>query len=87
MYFQHLKQTAIGLLVFNFLFLGTISKASGQYVYNDNQFIGYNGDTGIVSISLSDPMPVSNRKYVPEKKMWNGPYRFQSQHKKTAPTW
>jgi hypothetical protein len=86
-YFQNLKPKALGLLVFIFLFLGTIPKVSGQYVYNDNQFIGYNGDTGIVSINLSDPMPVANRKFVPEKKMWNGPYRFQSQHKKTAPTW
>ena len=87
MYFQNLKPKALGLLVFIFLFLGTIPKVSGQYVYNDNQFIGYNGDTGIVSINLSDTMPVANRKFVPEKKMWNGPYRFQSQHKKTAPTW
>jgi len=61
--------------------------ASGQYVYNDQQFINSNGDTGIVSISLSDPMPISNKRYLPEKKMWNGPYRFQSQHKKTGPNW
>ena len=87
MYFQRLKQKALGLLLLNFICLGTIPMAWGQFVYNDNEFIGINGDTGIVSISLSDPMPISNKKYVPEKKMWNGPYRFQSQHKKTAPAW
>ena len=59
MYFQHLKETALRLLVFNFLFLGTIPKASGQYVYNDNQFIGYNGDTGIVSISFYHSLDLS----------------------------
>ena len=87
MYFQQVKQKAIGLILLKFLFLGAIPKVSGQYIFNDNEYIGNNGDTGIVSISLTSPMPVSNKKFVPEKKNWNGPYRFQSQHKKTAPTW
>lgn len=87
MYFQQLKQKAIGLILLKILFLGTIPTVLGQYIYNDNKYIGNNRDTGIVSISLSDPIPVSNKKFVPEKKIWNGPYRFQSQHKKTAPTW
>ena len=87
MYFQQVKQKAIGLILLKFLFLGAIPKVSGQYIFNYNEYIGNNGDTGIVSISLTSPMPVSNKKIVPEKKNWNGPYRFQSQHKKTAPTW
>lgn len=59
----------------------------GQHIHRNPNWIHANGDTGILTLSVTKPTSNANKAELPPESTWNGPYRFESKNEQKHPNW